>query len=220
LARRSQAFRFQRRNTLLRAIVESSLLAQLSPPEIAARWHLAEAMLMAFQSLFFDVQGPKRVSLWEAQTARNPNMGAIGTGLGHALRTHAARCGREALETALSVILRCTGESMLAGLPSSQSPRPIREFLTCLILAGSLLSRHPEAEVLQQRIRAATCEGMFQKEWDPNHDQVVLEFLAAAKIPAAVRKEIARLRLRIGLGPTDSDLPATTIPEAAADGVT
>jgi hypothetical protein len=214
------AFRFQRRDTLLRAIVESSLLAQLSPPEIAARWHFPEPMLTAFQALFFDVQGPERVSLWAAHTAANPSMDAISASLGDALRTHAARCGREDLETALSVILRCTGESMLAGLPSSQSPRPIREFLTCLILAGSLLSCHPEAEVLRQRITKATCEGLFQKDWDPSYDHVVLEFLAAAKIPAAVRKEIAKLRRRIGLGPIDSDSSPTTILKAAADGVT
>jgi len=214
------ALKFQRHDTLLRAVVESSLLAQLSPPEIAARWHLREPMLTAFQALFFDVRGQERVSLWVAQSAKNPNMDTIRGSLGRALRTHAACCGREGLEAALSVILRCTGESMLAGLPSSQSPQAIREFLTCLMLAGSLLSRHPAAEVLWQRITEATGEGMFQKEWDPSHDQAVIEFLAAAKIPAAVRKEIARLRRRIGLGPTESDPQATTIPEAAAVGLT
>ena len=214
------ALKFQRHDTLLRAIVESSLLVQLSPSEIAARWHLREPMLTAFQALFFDSQGQDRVSLWVAQSAKNPNMDTISASFGRALRTHAARCGREGLEAALSVILRCTGESMLAGLPSSQFPQPIREFWTCLILAGSLLSCYPEAEVLWQQITAATCEGMLQKEWDPSHDQAVIEFLAAAKIPAAVRKEIARLRRRIGLGPTESDPQATTIPDASAVGLT
>ena len=48
----------------------------------------------------------------------------------------------------------------------------------------------------------------------------MLEFLAAAKIPTAARKEIAKLRGRIGLGPTVSDPQATTIPEASAVGPT
>ena len=210
------ALKFQRHDTILRAIVESSLLAQLSPQEIAARWHLPEPMLTAFQALCFNVQGSERVLLWKAQTAGNPRMSPMSASFGYVLRTHAAYRGREGLETALAVILRCTGESMLSGVPSSQSPQPIREFVTCLILAGTLLPDHPDTEVLQQRIREVTCGRMFQKEWDPRHDQVVLGFLAAAKIPAAVRKEIVRLRRRIGIGPTDSDPPAATIPEASA----
>ena len=189
------AFRFSQEDTLLRAVVEASLLVQQTPAEIATKWSLCLPLIDTFAKLLFDVRGTDGRHAWVYASQFGHLAGEMfRPGLGQGIRTLAICGGMEMLEEVLAVVFRLEGPTLAADMPSRESPNWEREFEIRVRLGLAMLPlRHTFG--LRTEANAAIAEHFATDQYSPHSLEVLQRILTIVKVPKAMRNEIAQLRL-------------------------
>ena len=190
-----QALKLSQADTLQRHVLEARLLSQQTPLEISTRCAFPLLMVTAYSQLIFDVRSVAQKGIWllRSRCARK-TLSKTGWFLALTLKQLGCFDGRDALEQHLDVLCRLNGPTMADGLPDRSSPRFPMEFQLRQALADPLLPRsQPVADLMHQFEQAAARDVQAGQTSEKSVD-LGIEILRKAKIPAALRKEIARLR--------------------------
>ncbi len=197
-----EAFELSQTNSLQRHVLEARLLAQQTPGEIYQRCQFALLTITAYAKLHFDVRGHERMRVWFPQqftsiTTGNFKLWQIAV----ILKNTGAYSGPEALEGLIDVLCRLEGPTMADGLPDRSSPDFGEELLMRHSLADPLLPRNRVVQRLLERFTQAAVNDV--RAGKPSGEAVAagIEILQKAKIPVALRKQIAKLRESLAPAP-------------------
>jgi hypothetical protein len=190
-----QALSLHNSGSLVETVLQARLLSQQTHGDIAAKCRIDLLTIEAYATLLFDVRGHDGVRRWFQQQFSTPprpklmiwQIGMVPTSCG-------AFEGPVALEQYVAVLCRLDGPTMADGLPDRSSPRFLKELQLRQALADPLLPRSRPTAQLMERFEQATRRDV--RVGGPSDEAIELgiEILRKARIPAALRKEIARFR--------------------------
>jgi hypothetical protein len=191
-----EAFSIWQHDSLVKHVLEARLLNQQQPLEIFKRCHLARLTIFAYSNLLFDVCGVPRKGIWFLQQFRqsrpidNVNIAMLGL----TLKQMACFNTSEDLESRIDVLLRLDGNTLANGLPDRSAPEFARALGAREALANPLLPSTQQTKKLVQRYHTATARDVQSGRTSDEAIGIAVEILRKAKIPAALRDEIRRVR--------------------------
>jgi hypothetical protein len=190
-----QALDLHGSGSLVEKVLQARLLSQHEPQEIAAKCHIHPQTIEAYASLLFDVRGQDGVRRWFPQQFRKPpRPNLMIWQIGMVLTTTGAFEGPEPLERYVDVLCSLEGPTMADGLPARGSPRFSKEFQFRQALADPLLRRSRPMAQLMERFEQSALRDVQASHASDESVELGIQILRKAKIPAALRREIAGLR--------------------------
>jgi len=183
-------------DSLERYVLEARLLVQEDPQEIAERSHLSVLTITAYSELVFDVRGRDRKEKWLVGWLRpaQPTPDTAVAGMGGTLKHMACFGTNENLEEHIQSLYRLDGRTMADGLPDQPASEAARELASRIPLAKSLLPNTAAMEKLLQRFDEASMNDVEAGRQSIETFHIGIQILRRAKIPAALRNDIRRVR--------------------------
>ncbi len=186
-------------DSLVREVLEARLLAQQSPGYIAGKCKPDELAIEAYEAVFFNVRGHRRLQVWcrENRPSLPPGYSLVRQ-LGSVVKRATFTQGPLGINDRIGVLLGLDGETLADGLPVPASPEFPRTFYIRQEFAGPLLPHNRTASRLYDRFRQVAAGGLSGGSTSYEAVSAGMEVLRMARISLALQQELHRLRQHNG----------------------
>ena len=182
-------------DSLVREVLEARLLAQQSPGYIAGKCKLDELAIEAYEAVFFNVRGNRRLQVWCRENGPSlPPGNSLVRQLGSVVKRAILTQGPLGINDRIGVLLELDGDTMADGLPEPASSEFPRTFYIRQEFARPLLPHSRTASRLYDRFRQVAAGHLAAGCTSYAVVSAGMEVLRMVRISLALQQELHRLR--------------------------